>query len=519
MNYSISAREQLRGRVRMGMVSLMSSGIVSVTAQVNTGVCNGAVAIPVTEFICNTNAFVPILVDEFNAPNLDLTKWVPQNTNQRDLSTTPSWTQTENLELDGDHLRILVKREVTTQEYIIDYNASPPTTEEREFQFTSGEIQSYYKYGEGRYEIHCKLPSGDGLFWPAYWFYGQVGSLSNEVDFFEYWDNDMDNWKISVHRNGSSSCGVNFNTGSATSYKTFAVQWDRHNILWWRNDLGTVRNFPRWSTIPGQTMNCALMNLGFGGPYYLLNTDYPPSPALPGNIIANMTLRVEDNSPPIDLSAFPGAFEIDYIRYYRRVPCEGSRIFVENDGLLNLNGEYNFVTGTDLILRDDVNLNSSQQLEVVSTLSCVLGPGFDAKRGSNATMRIGPSNCGIPAGMTSDLLEAVSEIPDQEINAISSDFDNETMAKNLPINPTSIQNKSEIPYPNPTSNFLFVNFPNGATSWEMYNVAGEIVLKSPLGTSGLTSIDVSRLNIGLYTLSISSQLSPHRIHHRFVIDR
>ena len=59
----------------------------------------------------------------------------------------------------------------------------------RHYIYSSANIWSKKKFGFGKYEIRCKIPSGMG-FWPAFWLYGndQINKeKSSEIDVFEFW--------------------------------------------------------------------------------------------------------------------------------------------------------------------------------------------------------------------------------------------------------------------------------------------------------------------------------------------
>ena len=53
----------------------------------------------------------------------------------------------------------------------------------RQYDFTSGMIFSKDLFGEGIFEIRCKIPSGED-YWPAFWLFGDGG----ELDIFEFYE-------------------------------------------------------------------------------------------------------------------------------------------------------------------------------------------------------------------------------------------------------------------------------------------------------------------------------------------
>lgn len=377
--------------ILLPLVILICAAILVNPLKVNGQLCHAIQAYSPSGSPCDPNGFVLVFSDEFDGVALDQSKWQAITGVPRDLFTAPMWYQPENVEVDNGVLRLYTKNDPGVHTYVTDWATTPPTTTTRLFEYTSGEIDSRWTYGEGLYEISCKIPDGNGGFFPAFWLYGQSGSESNEVDIFEYWGNRWDQWHLNVHKHNSSMCPTTETTSSsATNYKQYKLQWDLQNIYWWRNDVGTVRNFARWHTLLGQPLSCT--NIPYGAK--LLNTDFPSHPPKPCSIIANVAINAGD----VETTAvFPNYMEIDYIRYYRRVPCKGTALINNIPALLNSNGEYNFITGVNLTFSGATAwLGSGSQLDVQSTQSITLNPLCRVESGSVFYAHIGASNCGAP---------------------------------------------------------------------------------------------------------------------------
>lgn len=131
--------------------------------------------------------------------------------------------------------------------------------------------------------------------------------------------------------------------------------------------------------------------------------DYPQARPVADHameIILNIAL---DNRENIDIehevSAFPVTMAVDYVKYYRRVPCLGVVTVNSPEGVLSTFGEYNFLNGTEVTLDTGFDLADGQQLEIVATDFVDINPAVTNDSGSYFIARIGASNCGPPSGL------------------------------------------------------------------------------------------------------------------------
>jgi beta-glucanase (GH16 family) len=169
-------------------------------------------------------------------------------------------------------------------------------------KYTSGIITSYdaFKFVNGYAEIRAKVPSGDGL-WPAFWLLNAyyVGSLP-EIDVMEilgedptrayhtFHRSDVDGSPVSDQYTSESTTPI---AGYSDGFHTYGVRWQPGKITWYV-DGQVVDTFEE--TDP--TKNDA---------YQLMY------------VIANLAVGGQFNTLPVDDSAIPAEFVIDYIRVYQ----------------------------------------------------------------------------------------------------------------------------------------------------------------------------------------------------------
>lgn len=462
----------------------------TIRAQI-TGICDGINAFNLGGYDCNTLNWVSVFSDEFDGSSLDLSKWKPIEGVPRDFYTAPAWYKIENAIVSNGELRLRAKHETETHEFVVDWSTTPPTTITRTFDFTSAELETRYKFGEARYEIKCRIPDGNGGFWPAFWVYGDNGSnsISNEIDVFEYWDNDWQDWNMTAHKNGGM-CLAHKNTPSfATNDKTYVLQWDRHNMLWWRNDEGTVRNFPRWTNMLGQPLTCDIPS-----GQKILNTHYPSVPPIAGTVLVSLGLQPGETETT---SVFPADLVVDYIRIYRRVPCLGNSTYSTITPLLTTNGEYNFVTAVNLTLNGSFTIDSSIQLEAVASSAISLSPGFEAVAGSEFIARIGASNCGVPSGIQEQA--SVDELP-SSLGMYEPGLNETTLGGTE----NEMSGMPVAVFPNPAAGSVFMPCSGEQALYELIDVQGRVLKRVEVrACTSPVKMDLGGVEAGIYLIRVS----------------
>jgi MYXO-CTERM domain-containing protein len=169
----------------------------------------------------------------------------------------------------------------------------------RTLDYRSGVISSLHEQTYGYFEARVRVPKGKG-YWPAFWLLGAVGTPNvNEIDVMEILGHEPAKAYMTVHWGSSYDAGHEAD-GSSTSgpdfsadFHTFGVEWSADEIRW--SIDGTERFAHRGAGVPGVPMYL-ILNLAVGG-------NWPGAP---------------DAS-----TVFPGRYEIDYVRAYRRLEVDG----------------------------------------------------------------------------------------------------------------------------------------------------------------------------------------------------
>lgn len=484
-----------------------------------TAVCDGLQVFLTQNGICDYNPWVTVFEDNFDGNTLDLTKWIlPYQGVLRDFNhskekqwytntgNTPFIPVSNNIEVSNGTLKLIARREIPpiTGTYISDYSVNPWTFVTESFNYSSAEIDSRYKFSYGMYEIRCKIPSGKG-FWPAFWMYGEdAANVNNEIDVFEFWDNNTNKINMTAHYNGQMCLDYFNGPNYATSFHTFTVIWDNYKMEWYVDGI-LRRRSTKFYTLLGQPKDC---NGIFALDHYILDKVFPKDPL---NIIANLALQTGIFEPDAN-TPFPRSLEIDYIRYSQKKGCAGV-VNATNITQLNLsNVIYNHIIGTIITVGSNFTVQSGQQLEFAARDEIILGPGFSAKAGSNFVARIDPTICdgGLKFGASLSNGSSSSDTLEYSHSPISST--NSTInciAKNIKINI----------YPNPSNGILFIDFQNESSeNYEIYLVSaqGKLVYEIKSILESKFYINMNDFRKGNYFIKILNKTSKNAIVYKII---
>ncbi len=431
--------------------------------------------------ICNTNPYILVFEDNFDSTSIDLSKWKLWPGGSQEGTANQEYNQPENVSISNNHLYITAKKE-TVEGRVVFWLPDTLILEDglpnlRTFYYSSSNIRSRQLFQFGKYEIRCKIAKGKG-FWPAFWMFGGPGW--NEVDVFEFWnENDVfgnfDPNKLSkVHKMNAhyDFDGDGFSENCPTSYTgpdfsedfhTFTFIWTPYKMEWYM-DAEFKRITTLYHTIEGQIVDCN--NIHTGTPY-LLDKAFPQ---LPMDIRAGFGIQSYDNSPD-ETTPFPSSFEIDYIRYYKQIPCQG-QVLITDKTLENLDDElFNVIIGTTITLADNLTLNNDQQLELIARDSIIFGSNFVNEAGNSFVTKINTSIC-------------------TDIDEEKSDSDNKCKVKI---------------YPNPNSGKFVFEIDLSLINNNYYNVINEngqvIVSKKPINNS-IIEININKYTNGNYYLNV-----------------
>jgi beta-glucanase (GH16 family) len=502
----------------MKKITLLLNIVVLTSALYGQAVCDGQQVVLTEDGICNYNPYVLVFEDNFDGNTLDLTKWNPITGVPRDFNfdVQKAWHLPENVEVSNGTLKIITKKLTTpyTGTWVTNWSTSPPTTKTSNFDYTTGEIWSNYKFGHGRFEIRCKLPKGKGFF-PAFWTY--AGNPWNEIDVFEFWNEKTlgiyDPSKLSkVHKmnahydfNGdgnSTNCPTKY-TGPdfSQSFHTFIVVWTPYKIMWYvdfEDGNGPIlkRVSTLFYTMLGQIVDCNGIN---AWQQYILDKAFPRNPM---HIIANLAIQSGADAPDSN-TPFPSALEIDYIRYYKQMPCDGSLNITDVSSIDISPGVYNIIIGASISLSGNFTLQSGQQLEVIARDEIILGPGFTAEAGSNFVARIDEGIC-IGANKMAEILD--TDDPSTNLDELLSEQNG--VDKSNSLKPLSVVERIDCNvkiFPNPSKGRITVELTlNSINNYEIFllDMQGKILYsQSPIQNTNI-EIDITGYSSGTYLLNV-----------------
>ena len=334
---------------------------------------------------CDPNPNVIVFEDDFNTWQLNSSKWTAVNGVVRDQNhvNERQWYTPNNIEVNNETLKLVVKKETLLNQCFSIWNGSAMQTLCQDFNYTSAEIDSKYKFGWGRYEIRCKIPKGYG-FWPAFWTFGgsYLGqTYKNKIDVFEFWNESNNSLSQVVNTNvnfdfdqsGSPYyCSAKY-TGPdySTSFHIFAVQWTPFSIRWYVDNV-CIRTINRYyQYINGRVFDCTT-----SVPCTVSMSKAFPS-LVPSKIIANLAIECNNGDEPNSTTPFPSSFEIDYIRYYKPLPMS-SDLTYSSIASVNLSDDFfNAIGGNTITLNNNFKLGDNKQLKVVARNTISLNNGFE----------------------------------------------------------------------------------------------------------------------------------------------
>jgi Glycosyl hydrolases family 16 len=253
-----------------------------------------------------------ILNEEFNSTELDSKQWLIREGVTRDAQQkiTQQWLVKECVKLkDGKAIIETLPNKRSEQSFSVWItDGMKPFT--GNFGFDTGEFESRGDYFYGYYEIKCKLPKGHSA-WPAFWLYGEANGTNNEIDVFEFWNEENAIGKFSekklsriqhmtTHYNKRmDGKGVKLDFDASKDFHQYGVLWTPHVIIWY-TDGKEMRRLYRFDK---KSDRYASNPTGKEGVF----------PQSPMKIIVDMAVQQSSGAIPIWSNSL---FEIEYIRGY-----------------------------------------------------------------------------------------------------------------------------------------------------------------------------------------------------------
>jgi beta-glucanase (GH16 family) len=271
---------------------------------------------------CDNNPYLIDFEDNFGGDTLDLNKWQLSPSAQSNLEGGQSLElrTLNNVSVKKGICSIIAKKETVINK-VVNYkpdneilNDGKPNL--RTFNYTSSLLVSKNSFYHGKYEIRCKMPVGNG-FWPAFWIFG--GERYNEIDIFDSYKGSNKIVSGMFHDyNGDrrlSGCGNTYNNFNLSEWHTYSCTWESDQITFCIDDK-PIDIIYRVLTSAGEPVLCD-DNIGSGTFFQLAS--YPLEPM---KIIFNLAIISKngpaDSVPVDDSTPFPGSFDIDYIRFWKK---------------------------------------------------------------------------------------------------------------------------------------------------------------------------------------------------------
>ena len=320
LHTTISAQLQTPACVHGGGIPLLLDLYLA-----NLGACNcQRSGVILNEFPkCDDGPFVIDFEDNFDGATIDTSKWqLPGFQGALPGGQNVGVYTWNNVSLSDGFCHLTAKKETITTRatnwYDDNYILADGQPNLRTFNFTSGLISTNRQFLYGKYEIRCRMPKGKG-FWPAFWVFG--GKRWNEIDFFDSYAG-LNEYVSSLGHDfngtgGPNGCHDSRKGFDFSDWHIFSCVFDYDKIEFLIDDK-TVREINRVITSDGKPVLCG-DNIDYGV-YYQLEA-YPIETM---NIIVNLALLSKngpaDSMPIDDSTPYPSSFDIDYVRYSKRVP-------------------------------------------------------------------------------------------------------------------------------------------------------------------------------------------------------
>lgn len=452
----------------------------------------------VNENICDERPLCLLFEDNFNSSYLDLSSWKYGPRTRYCNNEIQYYTSGNNIKFENGKLVIFPKEEVIwakADDYFQAgetlYCASNPVgVNYREFEYTSGNIETIKKFGYGLYEASIQIPKGKG-YWPAFWLWGN-NPVYNEIDIFEFMTEDNLDSELLAKRHlmtmhfdhdgdgNKDFCATNYiGEDYSDGFHTYSLLYEPDRIIWFVD--GIQRRIDHsYYLINGQEFDaCNLYSYA----QYIKPRVYAKHPM---QIILNFA--IEGNSKkPDDISYFKSNLIIDWVRYYGHFNCNLGGIIVNgNDPVFELNEQFQSILGSSVVIQDNNVLNDGEQLNIIAKEDILIKPGIDLLFGSSFCASIINFSC--PSSNRNEINERVIQNDNSSINILS---------------------------PNPTTGIININN-KYITEITVTNLYGQIMEPFIISRGEHITMDITNFETGVYI--VKTVIEPGKIisYHKIV---
>ncbi len=257
---------------------------------------------------CPSGEWKLVFSDEFDGNSLDGSKWLTWYPFTDDGGDKCTFCRTH-----GNEGQIYRDQNTVVSEGSLKLIARKETGEwmGETRSYSSATIHSVQRFGMGKYEIRCRIPSGMG-FWPAFWMFGLKAT---EIDVFEIGTQSPRHHHVAIHSwNTKTDLEKGYNgTNLADGYHIYTMIWDT-NFISIAVDGNEVWRVSQYANRRGRVVKKCPVKPG----KYQLNPTFPPEGEML-SVIAGLAIGTS-TSPftrsPDEKTVFPNQMEIDWIRIY-----------------------------------------------------------------------------------------------------------------------------------------------------------------------------------------------------------
>jgi beta-glucanase (GH16 family) len=447
---------------------------------------------------CNTGQWLLIFEDDFEGNEVDLEKWRVTETIVREgpeFENGKLWPKKENLEVENGFLSIVAKKEKVLNQCYEIWKDNGYQRYCDDFDHTSGEIESKFKFHYGLVEARIKVPKGKGL-WPSFWMYGggEINGryINNEIDIFEFRRGNTERHSITIHYD-EKMCLKSYNTiDLSKDFHIYSVVW-LPNVIEFYVDGNLVRRDPRYYTLHGQEVGC-IINEWIP---YLANAVFPQHPL---GVILGIGIENKEKLRPDATTPFPSYMVVDWVRYYVKSDCNNKTIS-NNEMIEIIPKTHNTVSAKTVNVNTQFQLNEQEQLSVIASEKINIKGEFVLKASSESKFMIDTLFCNSGYSSVKKLKNTTLPIYTEEISSTEDSF-------------------PFILYPNPATDVLNIeNLQKTQSKYSVsiYNSNGVEAIAIKEIEINNKSIDVSDLKSGIYVLVIADVLNCNTYKSTFVV--
>jgi len=251
--------------------------------------------------------------DEFEGVRLNENKWTLREgvTRDADQKITQQWLTKESISVKNGKVTITTLPNERKDQTFYVWITDGMKERKGNFNYDTGEIESKQLFHWGYYEIRCELPKGRDA-WPAFWLYGESDGTNNEIDVFEFWNEQKFFGGFSqkkqariqhmtTHYNKKmSGVGYKLPFDGSDGMHTYGVLWTENAIVWYTDgkEMRTLYRYKKASDRKdGKIAEGREENV------------FPRSPM---KILVDMAVQQSANRLPLEKNSF----EVDYLRAY-----------------------------------------------------------------------------------------------------------------------------------------------------------------------------------------------------------